>query len=312
MALIGYARVSTDEQDTAAQLDALHAQGCSVIFEDKASGASKERPNLARALERVGKGDTLLVVRIDRLARSLAHLLEIVETLRAKGAFFRSINDPIDTSSAQGMLMTQMLGAFAEFERALIRERTRAGLKAAVARGAKPGNPKMRARDPVAIAELRLSQQDRYLNELVDGHRRWLPTVLRLRPHLPWAVVLRQIQGITPPVRSFSERTLVKACKALVKAGYADGSILDPAPRLPPDTKVARLLADRLKTNPGTSLRELARWLSRDIREPTPRGGLTWSPEAVRRSLYQARMLGLIEGSGTTSDGPSQVGKEPV
>ncbi len=154
MTLIGYARVSTDEQDTAAQQDALRAQGCSVIFEDKASGASKERPNLARALERVGKGDTLLVVRIDRLARSLSHLLEIVETLRAKGAYFRSINDPIDTSSAQGMLMTQMLGAFAEFERALIRERTRAGIKAAVARGARPGNPKMRTRDPGAIAEI--------------------------------------------------------------------------------------------------------------------------------------------------------------
>lgn len=75
MALIGYARVSTDEQETAAQQDALRAQGCSMIFEDKASGASKERPNLVRALERVGKGDTLLVVRIDRLARSLSHWL---------------------------------------------------------------------------------------------------------------------------------------------------------------------------------------------------------------------------------------------
>src|SRR3546814_21034758 len=132
MTLIGYARVSTDEQDTAAQQDALRAQGCSMIFEDKASGANRERPNLARALDRVGKDDTLLVVRIDRLARSLSHLLEIVETLRAKGAYFRSINAPSDTSSAQGMLMTTMLGAFAAFERALIRERTRAGIKAAV------------------------------------------------------------------------------------------------------------------------------------------------------------------------------------
>jgi DNA invertase Pin-like site-specific DNA recombinase len=122
-------RVSTDEQDTFAQLDALRAEGCLVILEDKASGGSRDRPNLAKALQRVGQGDTLLVVRIDRLARSLSHLLEIVETLRAKGAYFRSINDPIDTASAQGMLMTQMLGAFAEFERALIRERTRAGLK---------------------------------------------------------------------------------------------------------------------------------------------------------------------------------------
>ncbi|WP_150289892.1 recombinase family protein [Sphingobium estronivorans] len=296
MTLIGYARVSTDEQDTAAQQDALRAQGCSVIFEDKASGASKERPSLARALDRVGKGDTLLVVRIDRLARSLAHLLEIVETLRAKGAYFRSINDPIDTSSAQGMLMTQMLGAFAEFERALIRERTRAGLKAAVARGAQPGNPRMRARDPVAIDDIRYSLKQRHLNELLDGRHRWLPTVERLRPHLPWALVLRQVRAISPPVRSFSERTLVKACRTMVQAGYADPAILEAAPRLPPDTRVARLVADRLNSHPNASLREIAAWLSRDLREPTPRGGLTWSPEGVRRVIGQAQALRLIDG----------------
>lgn len=295
MALIGYARVSTDEQDTAAQFDALRAEGCTVILEDKASGGSRDRPNLARALERVGQGDTLLVVRIDRLARSLSHLLEIVETLRGKGAYFRSINDPIDTSSAQGMLMTQMLGAFAEFERALIRERTRAGIKAAVARGAKPGNPRMRARDPVAIANIRYRHRERYLNELLDGRQRWLPTVIRLRPHLPWALVLRQIRAITPVARSFTERTLVKACRALVKAGYADPSILERAPRLPPDTRVARLVADRLKMQPEATLRELAAWLSRDLREPTPRGGLAWAPEGVRRVIVQARALHLLE-----------------
>lgn len=134
MPLIGYARVSTDEQDTFAQLTELRRAGCMTIFEDRASGASRSRPKLANALAAVGQGDTLVVVRIDRLARSLSHLLEMVEALREKGAYFRSINDPIDTSSPQGMLMTQMLGAFAEFERALIRERTRAGLKAALSR----------------------------------------------------------------------------------------------------------------------------------------------------------------------------------
>jgi DNA invertase Pin-like site-specific DNA recombinase len=124
MPLIGYARVSTDEQDTSAQLGELQRVGCATIFEDRASGGSRSRPKLASALAAVGQGDTLVVVRIDRLARSLSHLLEMVEGLRAKGAYFRSINDPIDTSSPQGMLMTQMLGAFAEFERALIRGRT--------------------------------------------------------------------------------------------------------------------------------------------------------------------------------------------
>src|SRR3546814_16958750 len=95
MTLIGYARVSTDEQDTAAQQDALRAQGCSMIFEDKSSGANRERPNLDKELDRVGQDDTLLVVRIDRLAPPLSHLLEIVETLRAQAAYLRSINQPI-------------------------------------------------------------------------------------------------------------------------------------------------------------------------------------------------------------------------
>lgn len=294
MTLIGYARVSTDEQDTAAQLDALRSAGCQLILEDKASGGSRDRPKLAQALERAGEGDTLLVVRIDRLARSLSHLLEIVETLKGKGAYFKSINDPIDTSSAQGMLMTQMLGAFAEFERSLIRERTKAGIKAAVARGAKPGNPKMRARDPSAIADIRYAHKERYLHGLIDGRQRWLPVVERLRPHLPWAVVLRQIRSISPPVRSFSERTLVKACKELVRAGYGDPAILKQSPRLPPDTRVARIVADRLKTNPDSSLRDIAAWLSRDLREPTARGGLTWSAEGVRRVIAQAKALGLM------------------
>lgn len=277
MPKIGCARVSTDEQDTLSQLNALRAEGCVTVFEDTASGGTRDRPNLKRAIDRVRHGDTLVVVRIDRLARSLSHLLEIVETLRAKGAFFRSILDPIDTSSAQGMLMTQMLGAFAEFERALIRERTKAGVRAAVARGAKPGNPKKRVRDPLAIAQIRLAHKERYLNLLLDDRHRWLPTVERLRPHLPWALVLRQIRSITPPVRSFSERTLVKASRELVRNGYAHDVILHAAPRLPPDSRTARLVADRLRTQPKSSLRDMAAWLTNDLREQTNRGGLKWS-----------------------------------
>jgi hypothetical protein len=113
---------------------------------------------------------------------------------------------------------------------------------------------------------------------------------------------LRQIRAIKPPVRSFSERTLVKACRALVKAGYADAVILQAAPRLPPDTRVARLVADRLKTYPGASLRDLAGWLSRDLREPTPRGGIHWSAEGVRRVLERARELGLLLDREASSD----------
>ena len=299
--LIGYARVSTDEQDTAAQRDALRAAGCDLIFEDKASGGSRDRPQLQRAMERAGQGDILLVVRIDRLARSLAHLLEIVQLLKGKGADFRSLNDPIDTSSAQGLLMMQMLGAFAEFERSLIRERTRAGIKAAVARGAKPGNPKMISGDKTARLELSIVQKDRYLAALIDGRKEWLPIVERLRPAMPWSVVLRHIRSVAPKARSFTEPTLVKACKTLVKAGYARPDILERAKRMPPDSRVALLLADRLKSQPDATLRELANWLSKDLREPTPRGGMTWSPEGVRREIQRARGLGLLPRPEDTS-----------
>lgn len=293
--LIGYARVSTDEQDTQSQFDALSAAGCHIIHEDKASGSKRTRPALTRAIEATQQGDTFMVYRIDRLARSLSHLLEIIETLRAKGAYFRSLKDPIDTSTPQGMLMMQLLGAFAEFERALIRDRTNVGIRAAMARGAKPGNPKMRARDPSAILELKLGHQERYLRQLIDGSSQWLPTVERLRPHLSWEIVLRQVRAIDPPVRSFTVQTLVKGCKALVKARLANPDILLRAKMTPADTRNVRLVADRIKSHPDASLRDIATWLSRDIREPTPRGGLTWSAEAVRRLKQKAIEMGLID-----------------
>lgn len=291
--LIGYARVSTDEQNTDAQRRALSAAGCELIFEDKASGASKDRPQLARAIARVKAGDTLVIVRIDRLARSLSHLLDVVEGLRDRGAHFRSLTDPIDTSSPQGMLMTQLLGAVAEFERTLIQERTKAGVQAAVARGKRPGNPKMRARDQTAIAMLKASATDRYLAGLETTQAKWLPTVERLRPHLPWKAVVRQLATVDLG-RTFSERTLIKACKALVGRGLADPRILERSPRDVVEGRVPRLLADRLKNHPDATLRALARWLSNDLREPTPRRGLTWSAEAVRRELAKARDLAIL------------------
>ena len=145
MALIGYARVSTDEQTTAPQIDALKAAGCMIILRENASGANRGRPELKLAVERCRQGDVLVVVRIDRLARSLSHLLEIIEALDARGAGFRSLGDPIDTTSPQGRFTLQILGAVAEFERALIRERTNAGLKAARDRGRIGGNPALRS-----------------------------------------------------------------------------------------------------------------------------------------------------------------------
>ena len=151
------------------QSQALKSAGCVEIHEEQASGGNRARPVLARVLERIGKGDTLVVVRIDRLARSLSHLLEKIERLEAKGAFFRSLMDPIDTSSPQGKFTLQVLGAAAEFERALIRERTKAGLASARSKGRVGGNPGLRAGDPAALRKVRLARQDGYMDRLNEN-----------------------------------------------------------------------------------------------------------------------------------------------
>lgn len=143
MRLIGYARVSTDDQTSALQLDALTLAGAAEVFEDRGvSGASRSRPGLQRALAALQRGDVLVVWRLDRLGRSLAHLIELVNDLKAKGCGFRSLTEAIDTSSAGGELVFHLFGAMAQFERALIVERTRAGLQAAKRRGVKLGRRK--------------------------------------------------------------------------------------------------------------------------------------------------------------------------
>ena len=140
--LVGYARVSTLEQDVSLQVDALKQAGCGKIFRDKASGAKSERPGLRDALEYAREGDTLLVWSLDRLGRSLKHLIETVTLLEGRGVGFRSLQEAVDTTTSGGRLIFHVFGALAEFERSLIRERTRAGLAAARARGRKGGRPK--------------------------------------------------------------------------------------------------------------------------------------------------------------------------
>ena len=144
--LIGYARVSTEDQGTDPQVDELRAAGCEIVHEEHASGADRSRPVLARLLREIRSGETLVVVRLDRLARSVSHLLAVIEQLETKGAHFRSLRDPIDTSTPQGMFSLQVLGAVAQLERALIAERTKAagrgfGRTRPKAFGRSPGTP---------------------------------------------------------------------------------------------------------------------------------------------------------------------------
>src|SRR3989441_9966358 len=129
--LIGYNRVSSNEQDTAAQVKALKAAECERIYREKASGGRWDRPELQRLLDQLRKGDVLVVWKLDRLSRSLRDVLTIMERLGDSGAGFRSLTEAIDTTTPAGRMMMQMVGAFAEFERAMLRERTKAGLESA-------------------------------------------------------------------------------------------------------------------------------------------------------------------------------------
>jgi DNA invertase Pin-like site-specific DNA recombinase len=156
--LIGYARVSTQEQTLDLQTDALKKAGCGQLFTDTASGAQRERPGLEKALTYLRTGDTLVVWRLDRLGRSLKHLIETISQLQERGIGFKSITESIDTTTSGGKLIFHVFGALAEFERDIIRERTKAGLAAARARGRSGGRP--RALPPKKIAQLQALAAD--------------------------------------------------------------------------------------------------------------------------------------------------------
>ena len=140
--LLGYARVSTGEQTLDLQLDALAKAGCEKIYRETASGAAAERPVLADVVGYLRPGDTLVVWRLDRLGRSLQHLIETIAQLADRGIGFKSVTEQIDTTTSGGKLVFHVFGSLAEFERDLLRERTHAGLAAARARGRPGGRPK--------------------------------------------------------------------------------------------------------------------------------------------------------------------------
>ncbi len=151
--MIGYARVSTEDQNVNLQVDALERAGCERIFTDTGfSGSLTSRPALDKALKLVRKGDTLVVWRLDRLGRSLSHLISLVSALHDTGAAVKSLTDAIDTSTAGGMLQFHVLGALAQFERSLISERTKAGMAACQARGVTLGRPGKLTDDEIAKA----------------------------------------------------------------------------------------------------------------------------------------------------------------
>jgi DNA invertase Pin-like site-specific DNA recombinase len=166
--LIGYARVSTIDQNLALQQDALTQAGCEKICTDTASGSRQDRPGLAEALSYARAGDTLVVWRLDRLGRSLVHLIQTVTELQRRGVHFRSLQEQLDTATSGGKLVFHVFGALAEFERDLIRERTHAGLAAARARGRRGGRRRLLNHKKVDQLRTLASDTRNYVQEICE------------------------------------------------------------------------------------------------------------------------------------------------
>lgn len=230
-------------------------------------------------------------MRLDRLARSVSHLLEVIEDLTARTAHFRSLRDPIDTTTPQGMFSLQVLGAVAQLERALISERTKAGIKAAKAKGKLPGNPGIRDRRPEALAKVTAAQKAAFGARIQTTASQWLPTVRRMRPDHTWddiARVLKQ-RGL-----AWTPERLRRAVKWLVAEHLADPGLLKKSPPRLPEDRLMTLLAGIHASNPELTLREIAAQLER-LHERTPRGGSKWSPSSVKNLLDRARRTHLLD-----------------
>lgn len=177
--IIGYARVSTEDQNQELQLDALKSKGCEEIYTDQISGTKKDRPALEEMLSKLRKGDTVVVWKLDRLGRSLKHLIELIEGFKEKGVEFISLSDSIDTTTAAGNAMFQMIGVFAEFERNLNHERTMAGLKAARARGRIGGRKEKLTTKQIVTLQKMYQSKEHSLSEMGRTFGISKPTIYR-------------------------------------------------------------------------------------------------------------------------------------
>ena len=296
--LLGYARVSTEDQATDAQTDELRAAGCAAITRSTARahrGLGRNSPgyvrNPARRCPR------------RRPARSPRPFGEPPpRSHRTTGGWrrpFRSLRDPIDTSTPQGMFSLQVLGAVAQLERALISERTKAGIKAAQARGKLSGNPGLRARDPAAIAKAAQARNRVFTGDVIASMDRWLPTVRRMRPQSPWEDVV-QVLNQAGGARWTTER-LRRAVQRAVRERLADTTLLERAPRRPPEDRLMMMVAGIAMANPEMSLRAIGAQLEA-MRERTPRGGRQWAASSVKNLLDQAEKLGLAPSIGNRAE----------
>jgi DNA invertase Pin-like site-specific DNA recombinase len=281
---IGYARVSTDDLHGKAQKAALEAVPCDLVFFEQESGANRERPELARTLRALQPGDTLVVARLERLGRSLIHLLHIMEDLEARGIAFRSLAEGFDMRTAEGRPLMQQLGAFAEFERKRITGRINSGIAAAKKRGVVFGNPRLKAGDKATIKKIVLARDETHVTHLIDTMDTFIPTVLQLRPATRWpevAEAVSQTTGVT-----WTVERLMRSVRRLVGEGMVDRKVLAkaPRPRRRRSEELALLVQGLALTNPGLSLRGIGGQLEA-MKIQTPAGKPTWTAASVAHLL---------------------------
>jgi DNA invertase Pin-like site-specific DNA recombinase len=286
MPRIGYARVSTDEQTTEGQIDRLREAGCAEVYTENASGADRRRPELSKLLRRLERGDTLVVVKIDRLARSAINLMEIVADLDRRGVAFRSLNDPIDTSGPTGRMVLTILAAVAEMELSMIRERTRAGMVVARKRGSRPGNPGLISGDTAAVAKV-TAARDAIRTDAVRAHALdILPLVRALRPVANWCAVADVLNARNVPrpgtPEPWNRDAAIRVSRRLVSDGLADQDILSPAPRILDRDNLRQIAANLCRL--GISLEEIGSHL-KAMGQVNARGNTRWTALAVRALL---------------------------
>ncbi len=230
-------------------------------------------------LKDLGAGDVLVVVRLDRLARSVSHLLEVIEDLEKRGVHFRSLRDPIDTSTPQGMFSLAVLGAVAQLERALIAERTKSGMKAAKARGRLAGNPGLRECRPEAIRAVSSARDRVYLEELISTAQTWLPMVRKLRPQHNWDDVVRILNRRG---HDWTVERLRRAVHRMVREKQAEPELLARSPRRPPGDHLMRLVAGIAIADPDLSLRDIApNWIRCTSDRPAAAGNGSRPPSGT-------------------------------
>jgi DNA invertase Pin-like site-specific DNA recombinase len=284
---IGYARVSTDDLHGKAQKAALEAVPCDLIFFEQESGANRERPELARALRVLRAGDTLVVARLERLGRSLIHLLHIMEDLEGRGIAFRSLAEGFDMRTAEGQLMMQQLGAFAEFERKRITARINSGIAAAQKRGVEFGNPRLKAGDKETIKKIVRARDETHVTGLIDSMDTFIPTVRQLRPAKTWPEVADAVSRATGV--TWTVERLTRSVRRLVVEGMVDRKVLEkaPRPRRRRSEELALLVQGLALTNPELSLRGIGSQLEA-MKIRTPAGKPNWTPASIAHLLKKA------------------------